>query len=67
MKKIGVFYGSDTGCTEAVMEKLKEIIGDIAEFIDVSQVKNKEELLEIENLDYHTKHVDHIFQKVFET
>ena len=28
---------------------------------------NKEELLEIENLEYHTKHVDHIFQKVFET
>ena len=28
---------------------------------------NKDELLEIENLDYHTKHVDHIFQKVFET
>ena len=28
---------------------------------------NKDELLEIENLEYHTKHVDHIFQKVFET
>ncbi len=28
---------------------------------------NKDELLEIENLDYHTKHVDYIFQKVFET
>ena len=28
---------------------------------------NKDELLEIENLDYHTKYVDHIFQKVFET
>ena len=28
---------------------------------------NKDELLEIEDLEYHTKHVDHIFQKVFET
>ena len=28
---------------------------------------NKDELLEIENLEYHTKHVDRIFQKVFET
>ena len=28
---------------------------------------NMDELLEIENLEYHTKHVDHIFQKVFET
>ena len=33
----------------------------------ILSVINKEELLEIENLDYHTKHVDHIFQKVFET
>ena len=28
---------------------------------------NEGELLEIENLEYHTKHVNHIFQKVFET
>ena len=28
---------------------------------------NKDELLEIESLEYHTKHVEHIFQKVFET
>lgn len=33
----------------------------------ILSVINKEELLEIENLDYHTKHVDHIFQKVFDT
>ena len=50
MKKIGVFYGSDTGCTEAVMEKLKDIIGSIADFFDVSQLKQKEELLAYSNL-----------------
>ncbi len=50
MKKIGVFYGSDTGCTEAVMEKLKEIIEDKADFHDVSGVKNKDDLLAYSHL-----------------
>ena len=48
-----------------------ELIGSIFDFLKsdktVLSYINKEELLEIENLEYHTKHVDHIFQKVFET
>lgn len=36
MNKIGLFYGSDTGCTEAVSEMIQEQLGtDVVELIDV--------------------------------
>ena len=50
MRQIGVFFGSDTGCTEAVMEKLKLIIAEIADFHDVSGVKSNDDLLKYDNL-----------------
>jgi flavodoxin I len=51
MKKVGVFYGSDTGCTEAIVAKIEKLINEsVVSFIDVSQVKDKSELLDFENL-----------------
>jgi flavodoxin I len=39
MEKIGLFYGSDTGCTEAVAEMIKDQIGDdIIDLYDVYDV-----------------------------
>jgi flavodoxin I len=36
MAKIGLFYGSDTGCTEEIANKIQELIGeDTIELIDV--------------------------------
>lgn len=36
MAKIGLFYGSDTGCTEEVANKIQELLGeDLVETIDV--------------------------------
>ena len=40
MKKIGLFYGSDTGYTEAVVDQIKEIVGEeIIDIHDMSDVK----------------------------
>lgn len=36
MEKIGLFYGSDTGCTEAVAEMIKDLLG--ADLVDVYDV-----------------------------
>lgn len=36
MKKIGLFYGSDTDNTENVVEKLKTFFGDDLDLIDIS-------------------------------
>ncbi len=38
MEKIGLFYGSDTGCTETVSEMIKEQMGDTIELLDVYDV-----------------------------
>ena len=38
MEKIGLFYGSDTGCTETVSEMIKEQMGDAIELLDVYDV-----------------------------
>lgn len=44
MEKIGLFYGSDTGCTEAVVEKIKTHFEDnLLEYHDMSGVKNMEQ------------------------
>jgi flavodoxin I len=40
MEKIGLFYGSDTGCTEAVSEMIQEQIGeDIIELHDAYDIE----------------------------
>ena len=42
MSKIGVFYGSDTGCTEAVIAKIEGLIPeDLTTYTDVSTIKDK--------------------------
>jgi len=39
MEKIGLFYGSDTGCTEAVAEMIKDQLGeDLVDVYDVYDV-----------------------------
>lgn len=41
MEKIGLFYGSDTGCTEVVVHKITEIIeSDFLELYDMSSNKD---------------------------
>lgn len=48
MKKIGIFYGSSTGNTEVVAEKLKELFGEAAEAANIDTA-SKEDL---EKYDY---------------
>lgn len=43
MKKIGIFYGSSTGNTEVVAEKLKELFGEAAEAANIDSA-SKEDL-----------------------
>ena len=51
MSKIGVYYGSDTGCTEAVIAKIEQLIPEgFTTYIDVSTIKEKNTLLEHEHL-----------------
>lgn len=51
MSKIGVFYGSDTGCTEAVIAKIEQLIPeDLTTYTDVSTVKDKNDLLVYDHL-----------------
>ena len=45
MGKIGLFYGSDTGCTEAVAEMIQEQLGeDVVDIYDVYDVSAEESL-----------------------
>jgi flavodoxin I len=48
MKKIGIFYGSSTGNTEVIAEKLKELFGEAAEAGNIDSA-SKEDL---EKYDY---------------
>lgn len=36
MEKIGLFFGSDTGCTEGIVQKVTEILGE--ELVDVHEM-----------------------------
>ena len=46
MEKIGLFYGSDTGCTEAVVEKIKTQFEEaVLDCYDMSGIKNTEQFL----------------------
>ncbi len=41
MGKIGLFYGSDTGCTEVIVERIKELLGEEQLVVhDMSSVKD---------------------------
>lgn len=41
MEKIALFYGSDTGCTEAVVAKIQDLIDEeLLEIYEMSAVKN---------------------------
>ena len=43
MDKIGLFYGSDTGCTEAVARLIRDLIGlDKVDVYDVYDIKGDE-------------------------
>lgn len=43
MEKIGLFYGSDTGCTEAVARLIRDLIGiDKVDVYDVYDIKGDE-------------------------
>ena len=43
MEKVGIFYGSTTGNTEAVAKKIQQALGtDNAEVFDVSSAKAKD-------------------------
>ena len=51
MKSIGLFYGSDTGCTETIVARIVERIGE--EHIDVydmSQVKDADVFLKYDKI-----------------
>ena len=46
MERIGLFYGSDTGCTEAIVEKINAYFEEnILECHDMSGIKNTEQFL----------------------
>lgn len=49
MKKVGIFYGSESGNTQAVCEKIAQELGDRAEVFDVAKV-DREKILSFENL-----------------
>lgn len=48
MKKVGIFYGSDSGNTQTICEKIANKLGD-AELIDVAKA-SKEQLQSFDNL-----------------
>lgn len=48
MKKVGIFYGSDSGNTQTICEKIASKLGD-AELIDVAKA-SKEQLQSFDNL-----------------
>lgn len=48
MAKIGIFYGSSTGNTEVIAEKIKALFGDEADLYNIDSVGKKE----IEGYDY---------------
>ena len=48
MKKIGIFYGSSTGNTEVVAEKIKTLFGKDAELNNIDSVSQKD----LEQYDY---------------
>jgi len=48
MSKIGIFYGSSTGNTEVIAEKIKALFGDEADLYNIDSVSKEE----IEGYDY---------------
>lgn len=49
MKKIGIFYGSESGNTQTVCEKIAQKLGEGAEVFDVAKV-DREKILSYKNL-----------------
>ncbi|WP_305862435.1 flavodoxin [Helicobacter cholecystus] len=49
MKKVGIFYGSESGNTKEVCQKIAQEIGDEAEVFDVSGA-SREQILGFDNL-----------------
>ena len=49
MKKVGIFYGSESGNTQEVCNKIAKELGDCAEVFDIAKV-GKDTLLGFENL-----------------
>ena len=51
MKNIGLFFGSDTGCTESVVAQVVEMIGeDLVDVYEISQVNNSDVFLQYDNI-----------------
>lgn len=49
MKKVGIFYGSESGNTQEVCKKIASELGDSAEIFDIAKV-DKDTILGFENL-----------------
>tara|TARA_B100000809_G_scaffold103427_1_gene102119 strand:- start:1225 stop:1758 length:534 start_codon:yes stop_codon:yes gene_type:complete len=51
MKNIGLFFGSDTGCTESVVAQVVEMIGeDFVDVYEISQVSDPDVFLQYDNI-----------------